>query len=118
MKEMFMATINYIADVNLLARQVKVVWQDLAVGDDGQAFDASGFALASMHAWGGSGEIRLQLSNEITPSNWLNYDSVNPVPGAREYARRDRWGWIRPFHESGSGTTSMSVIFVIPDAPL
>jgi len=67
-----MATISYTTESDLDAGWIKVQWEGLAPGDDGQPFDCTGLALASIHYWGdfdsNAGLVLLYASNEQSPS--------------------------------------------------
>jgi hypothetical protein len=66
-----MATINYTTQADIDAGLVRVEWDGLASGDDGQPFDCMGLSIASVHYWGdfnsNTGKITIMGSNKLSP---------------------------------------------------
>lgn len=75
-----MATINYTRDEDIASGLVRVQWDGLAGGDDGQPFDCLGLSLASVHYWGdfngGAGKITVMASNELAPAAAAKYGEL------------------------------------------
>lgn len=108
-----MATINY-TSVSVASGFLKVEWSGLSSGDDGQPFDCNGLEIASFHAFGTfSGNVTLQGSNEITPSDFADMVSVGtprlePLGNAAHFV-----GSVRPnFASGGSGTLNMALFLI------
>jgi hypothetical protein len=110
-----MATINYLIEQNVATRSVKVEWDNLAAGDVGQSFDASGLKIASIHCWGstGGGGVQIQGSNQISPTDFERLSNITSPTLLRDPAQNMEpaaAGWVRPY--AISEPASIAILFV------
>lgn len=112
-----MATVNLTRDPSTGAG-VGITWTPLTTtNSDGQAWDTLDFADMSVQVtgtFGVGGSVKIQGSNEATPTTWadLNDPQANALAftAAKIEQVLEMPRWIRPLVTAGDGTTSLTVI--------
>jgi hypothetical protein len=111
-----MATINLVRDSLTTGFGVGIGWTPLANGDVGQEWDTQDFPDVSVQVFGtfgAGGNLRIEGSNETTPTNWatLNDPQGNAldITGAKIEQVLELPRWIRPSVTAGDGTTALTV---------
>ena len=110
-----MATISLVRDVSS-GFGVAIGWTPLANGDDGQPWDTQDFSQVSVQVlgtFGAAGNLKIEGSNEVTPTNWALLNDVQgtalDVTAAKIEQVQEIPRWIRPRVSAGDGTTSLTV---------
>lgn len=110
-----MATINLTRDVSS-GFGVAIGWTPLANGDDGQAWDTQDFRDVSVQVlgtFGAAGNLRMEGSNEVTPTNWATLadpqGNAVDITAAKIEQLLENVRWIRPRATAGDGTTALTV---------
>lgn len=110
-----MATIN-LARSNDNSFGISIGWTPLANGDQGQALELHDFVDVSaqvLGTFGVGGNLRIEGSNEETPTNWATLTDPQgnalDITAAKIEQVAENVRWIRPNVTAGDGTTAITV---------
>jgi hypothetical protein len=93
---------------------VTIVWSPIPNGDDGQPWDTQDYPDVSVQVtgtFGVGGSLRIEGSNEATPTNWGTL--ADPQGTALDFTAAkieqvlENVRWIRPRVTAGDGTTAL-----------
>lgn len=109
-----MTTVNYTVEENVAKNYVKVEWPAMLNGDDGQPFDCSGLSMESIHIFGAGGTLGLDVSNEISPANFVQLDNYSSgiIPAPMSATKLLKFfGFIRPVATDPTTNLAVAILF-------
>jgi hypothetical protein len=104
-----MAVINYVAEQNIQSGYVKVEWSGLTSADSAQPFSADGLELVSAHS--SDGNLTVQGSNEISPTNFGTIMNIGSSAVDGPNVAPHFVGSVRPVY-TGGATTTVAMMFL------